>query len=67
MSILQSAGGLFGYLLGCPFAWGPSNVFSIAIFVVVILFSLLLITGIPASRRYAGEWRKIGGQIRWKP
>ena len=31
-------------MLGCPLAWGLSKGFSIAIFVVVILFSLLLIT-----------------------
>ena len=44
MSLLQRAGGLLGYVLGCPLAWGLSKGFSIAIFVVVILFSLLLIT-----------------------
>lgn len=44
MALLQRAGGLFGYVLGCPLAWGLSKGFSIAIFVVVILFSLLLIT-----------------------
>ena len=44
MTLLQQAGGLLGYFLGCPLAWGLSKGFSIAIFVVVILFSLLLIT-----------------------
>ena len=44
MALLQRAGGLLGYFLGCPLAWGLSKGFSIAIFVVVILFSLLLIT-----------------------
>ena len=48
MSLLQRAGGLLGYVLGCPLAWGLSKGFSIAIFVVVILFSLLLITATPA-------------------
>ena len=44
MALLQRAGGLLGYVLGCPLAWGLSKGFSIAIFVVVILFALLLIT-----------------------
>ena len=45
ITILQSAGGLFGFFLGSPLAWGLSNVFAIIIFVVVGLFSLLMITG----------------------
>ncbi|ETY72135.1 cell division protein ftsK [Bifidobacterium moukalabense DSM 27321] len=44
MALLQRSGGLLGYVLGCPLAWGLSKVFAIIIFVVVILFSLLLIT-----------------------
>ena len=44
MALLQNAGGLLGYVLGCPLAWGLSKAFAIVIFVVVILFSLLLIT-----------------------
>ena len=43
MALLQNAGGLLGYVLGCPLAWGLSKAFAIVIFVVVILFSLLLI------------------------
>lgn len=33
ITILQSAGGLFGFFLGSPLAWGLSNVFAIIIFV----------------------------------
>lgn len=44
MALLQKAGGLLGYVLGCPLAWGLSKAFAIVIFVVVILFSLLMIT-----------------------
>ncbi|PJM79700.1 DNA translocase FtsK [Bifidobacterium scaligerum] len=43
--ILQSAGGLVGFVLGSPLAWGLSNVFAIIVFVVVGLFSVLMITG----------------------
>ena len=42
--ILQNAGGLFGFILGSPLAWGLSKVFAVIIFVVVGLFSLLMIT-----------------------
>ncbi|RSX54190.1 FtsK/SpoIIIE family protein [Bifidobacterium goeldii] len=42
--ILQNAGGLFGFFLGSPLAWGLSKVFAVIIFVVVGLFSLLMIT-----------------------
>lgn len=41
---IQSAGGLLGFVLGSPLAWGLSEVFAIAVFVIVGLFSLLLIT-----------------------
>ena len=44
MALLQKSGGLLGYVLGCPLAWGLSKAFAIVIFAVVILFSLLLIT-----------------------
>ena len=44
IALLQRSGGLLGYVLGCPLAWGLSKAFAIIIFVVVILFSLLLIT-----------------------
>ena len=41
---VQSAGGLFGFVLGSPLSWGLSIPFAIAVFVVIALFSLLLIT-----------------------
>ena len=41
---IQSAGGLLGFVLGSPLAWGLSEAFAIAVFVIVGLFSLLLIT-----------------------
>ncbi|MBT1178138.1 DNA translocase FtsK [Bifidobacterium vespertilionis] len=43
LAALQSAGGLVGFVLGSPLAWGLSKAFAIVIFVVVALFSLLLI------------------------
>lgn len=45
LSLLQRSGGLLGYVLGCPLAWGLSKAFAIIIFVVMIFFSVLLITG----------------------
>lgn len=45
ITVLQSAGGLFGFFLGSPLAWGLSNAFAIIVFVIVALFSLLMITG----------------------
>lgn len=44
IAVLQNAGGLLGFMLGSPLAWGLSNVFAIIVFVVVALFALLLIT-----------------------
>ncbi|KFI50213.1 DNA translocase FtsK [Bifidobacterium biavatii] len=44
ITVLQRAGGLLGFALGSPLAWGLSNAFAIVVFVVVALFSLLLIT-----------------------
>ncbi|MCH9276367.1 DNA translocase FtsK [Bifidobacterium amazonense] len=44
IAVLQRAGGLLGFALGSPLAWGLSNAFAIVVFVVVALFSLLLIT-----------------------
>ncbi|KAB7787928.1 FtsK/SpoIIIE family DNA translocase [Bifidobacterium cebidarum] len=45
ITVLQSAGGLFGFFLGSPLAWGLSAAFAIVVFVVFGLFSLLMITG----------------------
>lgn len=44
IALLQRAGGLFGFVLGSPLAWGLSDAFAIIVFVVVGLFSLLMIT-----------------------
>ncbi len=66
MSLLQRAGGLFGYVLGCPFAWGLSKGFSIAIFVVVILFSLLLITHTRVTQISGQGAQGSGRQNCWK-
>ncbi|MFT8536673.1 FtsK/SpoIIIE family DNA translocase [Bifidobacterium aquikefiri] len=43
---IQDAGGLFGFFLGSPLAWGLSNVFAIIVFVVVAFFSILMIAGL---------------------
>ena len=65
MALLQRSGGLLGYVLGCPLAWGLSKAFAIIIFVVVILFSLLLIThtrvtDIPDGLRMMGDRFGVG-------
>ena len=44
IAVLQNAGGLLGFVLGSPLAWGLSNVFAIIVFVVVGLFAVLMIT-----------------------
>ncbi|MBW3078836.1 FtsK/SpoIIIE family DNA translocase [Bifidobacterium simiiventris] len=44
ITVLQRAGGLFGFVLGSPLAWGLSDAFAIIVFVVAGLFSLLMIT-----------------------
>lgn len=49
-----SAGGLLGFLLGSPLAWGLSNGFAIAIFVVIALASILLMTGTHVQQ--IGDW-----------
>ena len=41
---LQRAGGLLGFVIGSPLAWGLSQTFAIIVFVVSALFSVLLIT-----------------------
>ncbi|MFT8638806.1 MAG: DNA translocase FtsK 4TM domain-containing protein [Bifidobacterium sp.] len=43
---IQQAGGLFGFFLGSPLAWGLSNTFAIIVFVVVAFFSILMIAGL---------------------
>ncbi|NMN00385.1 FtsK/SpoIIIE family protein [Bifidobacterium sp. DSM 109958] len=44
LGALQRTGGLLGFVLGSPLAWGLSKAFAIVVFVVMALFSLLLIT-----------------------
>ena len=44
LGTLQRTGGLLGFVLGSPLAWGLSKAFAIVVFVVMALFSLLLIT-----------------------
>ena len=44
IGLLQRAGGLLGFVLGSPLAWGLSKVFAVIVFVGVGLFSLLMIT-----------------------
>ena len=40
---LESAGGLLGFVIGSPLAWGLSAPFAIVVFVLIGLFSLLMI------------------------
>lgn len=40
---MRDAGGVFGFFLGSPLAWGLSSPFAVIVFVVVALFSLLMI------------------------
>lgn len=42
---LQHAGGLLGFVIGSPLAWGLSQTFAIIVFIIAALFSLLLLTG----------------------
>ena len=51
IGLLQRAGGLLGFVLGSPLAWGLSKVFAVIVFVVVGLFSLLMIT---RTHRHSG-------------
>lgn len=41
---VRRAGGVFGFALGSPLAWGLSVPFAVVVFVVIALFALLLIT-----------------------
>ena len=41
---LENSGGLFGYVVGAPLAAGLSAPFAIVVFVIVALFSLLMIS-----------------------
>lgn len=65
MDVLRGAGGLLGFVLGSPLAWGLSSVFAVIIFVVVAIFSVLLIikldiTKIPEQLQDWSQRRKTG-------
>ncbi|WEV58462.1 DNA translocase FtsK [Bifidobacterium sp. ESL0728] len=65
MDVLRGAGGLLGFALGSPLAWGLSSIFAVIIFVVVVIFSLLLIikldiTKIPEQLQEWSQRRKSG-------
>lgn len=45
IGVIQRAGGLVGFFLGSPLAWGLSRAFAIVIFAVVSVFAVLMITG----------------------
>lgn len=66
ITVLQSAGGLFGFFLGSPLAWGLSAAFAIVVFVVFGLFSLLMITGTHVTD-LPEEARKLMAFIQRKP
>lgn len=41
---IKAAGGLLGFIIGSPLAWGLSQTFAIIVFVIAALFSILLLT-----------------------
>ncbi|KFF31394.1 DNA translocase FtsK [Bifidobacterium bombi] len=43
LAAVQDAGGLLGFALGSPLAWGLSKGFAVVIFVVVALFAVLML------------------------
>jgi DNA segregation ATPase FtsK/SpoIIIE, S-DNA-T family len=66
MEVLRRSGGLLGFVLGSPLAWGLSSVFAVAIFVVVAIFSVLIaarvdITKIPDQFHDWSEQRHNAG------
>ena len=65
ITVLQNAGGLFGFFLGSPLAWGLSDAFAIIIFVVVGLFSLLMITGTHVTD-LPEDCRKLAAKVQGK-
>ncbi len=40
---LQKSGGLLGFCLGSPLAWGLSRIFALTIFVIIAIFAILMI------------------------
>ena len=63
---IQNAGGLIGYALGSPLAWGLSRAFAIVVFAIVGLFSLLLIAGLHVTD-LPGLFRRIVARVQGKP
>ena len=43
---LQQAGGLVGYIVGTPLAWGLSETFAVVVFVIIGVFAVLLVARI---------------------
>ena len=46
LTMVQGSGGVLGFAFGSPLTWGLSKAFSVILFLIVGLLSLLLITGI---------------------
>ncbi|MBT1176821.1 DNA translocase FtsK [Bifidobacterium callimiconis] len=46
LKMVQGSGGILGFAFGSPLTWGLSKAFSVILFVIVALLSLLLITGV---------------------
>ena len=65
IGVLQQAGGLLGYVLGSPLAWGLSAVFAIIVFVVVSLFALLLISKLHVTD-LPELWHRLVAKVRGK-
>lgn len=43
---MQHAGGLVGYVVGTPLAWGLSETFAVVVFVIIGIFAVLLVARI---------------------
>ena len=46
IAAMQQAGGLLGYIVGTPLAWGLSETFAVIVFAIIGLYSLMLIVRI---------------------
>ena len=62
IGVLRKAGGLLGYVLGSPLAWGLSDSFAIIVFVVIALFAILLITGLHVTD-LPGLWDRLVSKV----
>lgn len=49
IAILQESGGLLGFMLGSPLAWGLSKAFAIVLFVIAAMFAVLMISHLHVS------------------